>query len=36
MRGKLDAFHSTLAADARQTRLDGWASAVKSVIAAAH
>ena len=36
MRGKIDAFHSGLAADARQARLDGWASAVKSVIAAAH
>jgi glycerol kinase len=36
MRGKLDAFHSALAPDARQTRLDGWGAAVKSVIAAAH
>jgi len=36
MRGSLDAFHSNLSADARQTRLDGWATAVKSVIATAH
>jgi glycerol kinase len=35
MRGKLDAFHSVLAAETRQTRLDGWAAAVKSVVAAA-
>jgi len=36
MRGKIDGFRSNLSADARQTRLDGWASAVKSVITTAH
>lgn len=36
MRGKLDAFHPSLSADARQARLDGWAAAVRSVIATAH
>jgi glycerol kinase len=36
MRGKIDGFHSGLSAEARQTRLDGWAAAVKSVIEAAH
>jgi glycerol kinase len=34
MRGKIDAFHSSAAGDSRQARLDGWAAAVKSVIAA--
>ncbi|MBW8911867.1 MAG: glycerol kinase, partial [Sphingomonas sp.] len=36
MRGKIDAFRAGLAAETRQTRLDGWATAVKSVIDAAH
>jgi len=36
MRGKIDAFRNDLSADARQARLDGWAAAVKSVIASAH
>jgi glycerol kinase len=35
MRGKVETFESKLGDKARQTRLDGWATAVKSVIAAA-
>jgi glycerol kinase len=36
MRGKLDTFHSKLPAETRQTRLDGWAAAIKSVIDTVH
>jgi glycerol kinase len=36
MRGKIDTFRADVAADARQSRLDGWAAAVKSVLASAH
>jgi len=36
MRGKIDTFRSGLSAEARRTRLDGWAAAVKSVINATH
>jgi len=35
MRGKIDTFHADLADDVRNTRLHGWAKAVKSVIDAA-
>jgi glycerol kinase len=35
MRGRIDTFDTALAAGPRQTRLDGWANAVKSVIDAA-